>query len=100
MLYETLRGSYGDDDNADDTIPRSLGHSIYPETCRRYFALIDSLQATDILRGCRYTDALDNSMATDTMRQKNCPCPDGQTLERTLKKPKVTGRDVDAFLLA
>jgi len=73
MLYETLCGSYGDDDSADDTIPRSLGHSIYPETCRRYFALIDSLRATNILRGCRYTDALDNSMATDTKRQKTAP---------------------------
>lgn len=70
MLYETLCGSYGHDDNADDAIPRSLGHSIYPETCRRYFALIDSLRATDILRGCRYTDVLDNSMATDKKRQK------------------------------
>lgn len=69
-LYETLYGSYDDDGDTDDDMPRSLGHWIYPKTCRRYFALLDSLQATEILRGCKYTDILDNRMVTDTKHRE------------------------------
>lgn len=70
QLYEILHGSYGYDDDPDDTMPRSLGHSIYPEICGRYFSLLDHLRATDIMRGCKYTDALDNNLVRDTTRRK------------------------------